>query len=261
MGFRNPFRLQVDENDVAYVTDYSPDAQTPQRSRGPSGVGPHGDRPPSGELRLPDLLHARTSATTAGTSASSPRARRRSARRWTTRRSRSTAARTRSINDSRWVRDGGPGFEPGLRELPPITNPDIWYSYRDNNTASPLGTPCFGYYATTPGRDRAGLDDRVPAAVPGALHGRRGAARRGQVPLRPGQPERPRSSRPTTTTRSSWASTRRTRCVRSSWTPRTGSSRSTASWTAARRTSPTRRSTWSATTRWTSSSAPTARCT
>ena len=39
MGFRNPFRLQVDENDVAYVTDYSPDAQTPQRSRGPSGVG------------------------------------------------------------------------------------------------------------------------------------------------------------------------------------------------------------------------------
>ena len=30
MGFQNPFRLQVDENDVAYVTDYSPDAQTPR---------------------------------------------------------------------------------------------------------------------------------------------------------------------------------------------------------------------------------------
>src|SRR3954464_6658071 len=26
MGFRNPFRIQVDENDVAYVSDYSPDA-------------------------------------------------------------------------------------------------------------------------------------------------------------------------------------------------------------------------------------------
>ena len=39
MGFRNPFRIQVDENDVAYVTDYSPDANTPQRSRGPSGIG------------------------------------------------------------------------------------------------------------------------------------------------------------------------------------------------------------------------------
>ena len=39
MGFRNPFRIQVDENDVAYITDYSPDANTPQRGRGPAGVG------------------------------------------------------------------------------------------------------------------------------------------------------------------------------------------------------------------------------
>ena len=39
MGFRNPFRLQVDENDVAYVTDYSPDSQTPQQFHGPPGVG------------------------------------------------------------------------------------------------------------------------------------------------------------------------------------------------------------------------------
>ena len=39
MGFRNPFRIQVDENDVAYVSDYSPDANTQQRSRGPAGTG------------------------------------------------------------------------------------------------------------------------------------------------------------------------------------------------------------------------------
>ena len=39
MGFRNPFRIQVDENDVAYMADYSPDAQTPQRGRGPAGIG------------------------------------------------------------------------------------------------------------------------------------------------------------------------------------------------------------------------------
>ena len=39
MGFRNPFRIQVDENDVAYISDYSPDANTQQRSRGPSGTG------------------------------------------------------------------------------------------------------------------------------------------------------------------------------------------------------------------------------
>jgi len=39
MGFRNPFRLQVDENDVAYVSDYSPDSQTPQQFHGPAGTG------------------------------------------------------------------------------------------------------------------------------------------------------------------------------------------------------------------------------
>ena len=39
MGFRNPFRIQVDENDVAYVTDYSPDSNTPTVGRGPAGTG------------------------------------------------------------------------------------------------------------------------------------------------------------------------------------------------------------------------------
>jgi hypothetical protein len=29
MGFRNPFRISVDENDVAYVSDYSPDSNVP----------------------------------------------------------------------------------------------------------------------------------------------------------------------------------------------------------------------------------------
>src|SRR4029078_13072830 len=39
MGFRNPFRIQVDDEGVAYVTDYSPDSQTPQQFRGPAGTG------------------------------------------------------------------------------------------------------------------------------------------------------------------------------------------------------------------------------
>ena len=30
MGFRNPFRIQVDSKGVAYITDYSPDSQIPQ---------------------------------------------------------------------------------------------------------------------------------------------------------------------------------------------------------------------------------------
>jgi len=39
MGFRNPFRVNVDKNDVAYITDYSPDSQIPEVFRGPAGTG------------------------------------------------------------------------------------------------------------------------------------------------------------------------------------------------------------------------------
>jgi cytochrome c len=39
MGFRNPFRLDLDENDVAYVTDYSPDSRNASPTRGPQGTG------------------------------------------------------------------------------------------------------------------------------------------------------------------------------------------------------------------------------
>ena len=36
MGFRNPFRIQVDSDDVAYITDYSPDSRVPGLLRGPA---------------------------------------------------------------------------------------------------------------------------------------------------------------------------------------------------------------------------------
>ena len=39
MGFRNPFRITLDENDVAYVTDYSPDSQIPGSSADPRAPG------------------------------------------------------------------------------------------------------------------------------------------------------------------------------------------------------------------------------
>ena len=53
MGFRNPFRVQVDENDVADISDYSPDAGNPQRSRGPAGVGRYEIDRPRGRLPRP----------------------------------------------------------------------------------------------------------------------------------------------------------------------------------------------------------------
>ncbi len=40
MGFRNPFRIEIDpETDAVYVGDYSPDARNPNPSRGPAGHG------------------------------------------------------------------------------------------------------------------------------------------------------------------------------------------------------------------------------
>ncbi len=69
-------------------------------------------------------------------------------------------------NDSLWNLEGGPSVEPGLTEVPPVTDPDIWYSYRDNNTANPLGTPCLGYYATTPGEPAPGSTTECPRLFP-----------------------------------------------------------------------------------------------
>jgi hypothetical protein len=173
MGFRNPFRIQVDENDVAYVSDYSPDSQVQQRSRGPAGTGryeivrtpanydwptcyssklgyykwnfheyaptvPVTPAPPNNQAGMP-LNDPPQPIDCGGPS---------------------------QRNDSRWVRDGGPANEPGLQDLPPVTDPDIWYSYRDNNAATPLGTPCFGYYATTPGTIAPGSTTECPRLFP-----------------------------------------------------------------------------------------------
>ena len=129
MGFRNPFRITVDEDGVAYVTDYSPDSRTPQLFRGPAGTG-RLDRAQAGELRLAALLlagpavlpvelqhlHAARRPAASRTSATTRRAGRRT-RRGGTRRPESTAS----------------AADP---------SPEIWYSYQDNDAASPLGTPC-----------------------------------------------------------------------------------------------------------------------
>ena len=91
-------------------------------------------------------------------------------------------------NTSRWVANGGPTVDPGLEYGPPITNPEIWYSYRDNQAApnGPQGTPVLRELRT---RRAAEPGRRLPAALPGALHGRRRTARHRAVRLRPGQPE------------------------------------------------------------------------
>jgi PKD repeat protein/type 1 glutamine amidotransferase len=143
MGFRNPFRITLDENDVAYVTDYSPDSQVPQNFRGPAGTGRvEIVREPSNYgwplCYGPDLPYYKwdfnTSAPLPSAAAPEPHECDNPAR--------------GPQNDSRWNLEGGPTVEPGLEYGPPISQPEIWYSYRDNQGPpnGPLGTPCFDYY-------------------------------------------------------------------------------------------------------------------
>ena len=169
MGFRNPFRVQVDENDVAYVSDYSPDANQPLRGRGPAGTGRYEIvRKPSNygwpacystklgynawnhtewAPKVP-LTPAPNANNTAGVPLHDPP------------QLLTDCAGSTPTNDSRWNLDGGPTVEPGLRELPPITDPDIWYSYNDNAN-TPIGTPCQAY---TQGYNPNGPDTPGPAA-------------------------------------------------------------------------------------------------
>ena len=131
MGFRNPFRIQVDSNDVAYVTDYSPDSRAPTNFRGPAGTGRvEIVRKPSNYgwpmCYGPDLPMYMWDFNTS-TTFDEP-----------------FACEDRDqapANTSRW--------NTGLRHGPPITQPDIWYSYNDNvvqPNGLPQGTPCLAYY-------------------------------------------------------------------------------------------------------------------
>ncbi len=140
MGFRNPFRIQVDDNDVAYITDYSPDSQTPQNFRGPAGTGRVEIVRAPANYGWPlcyrtDLPYYRWNFITSQPLDNPPQVH-----------ECDNAARGPQ-NNSRWNLEGGPTVEPGLEYGPPITNPDIWYSYTpENRTDNPLGTPCFAHY-------------------------------------------------------------------------------------------------------------------
>ena len=148
MGFRNPFRIQVDSDDVAYVSDYSPDSQTPQQFHGTPGVGrfeivrqpanygwPYCFKPDLPEypwnvnLQVPMNLNNHQPVPAGVTpqpyDCSNP---------------------SGVPNNDWWNLNGGATVQPGRTVTPPLTAPDIWYSYRDNNVTTPLGTPCFTFY-------------------------------------------------------------------------------------------------------------------
>jgi PKD repeat protein/type 1 glutamine amidotransferase len=131
MGFRNPFRVNVDENDVAYLTDYSPDSQVPENFRGPAGTGRvEIVRKPANYgwplCYAPNLPYYRWNFNTTSPLDTPPQA------------FECDNPSRGPENTSRW--------NTGMTNGPPISQPDIWYSYRDNTPPTPLGTPCLAYY-------------------------------------------------------------------------------------------------------------------
>jgi cytochrome c len=135
MGFRNPFRLNLDPNDVAYVTDYSPDSSTPQVFRGPPGVG-----------RMEIVRHAANYGWPLCASPTLPYYR------WnfTTSTPLDDPPQPFSCGDPTRGPDNTSRHNTGLVSTPPLTAPDMWYSYNDNNPSNPLGTPCAAQYTQNP---------------------------------------------------------------------------------------------------------------
>jgi cytochrome c len=130
MGFRNPFRISLDSSDVAYVTDYSPDSRVPQNFRGPAGTGRvEIVRKPSNYgwpvCYAPNLPFYRWNFNSQRPLDDPPQ------------QFECNNPTRGPENTSRW--------NTGRTVTPPITQPDIWYSYNDN-AATPLGTPCLASY-------------------------------------------------------------------------------------------------------------------
>jgi len=173
MGFRNPFRIQLDEADNAYISDYSPDANNPRRSRGPAGTGRYMIvREPSNygwptcyaqdlgyyrwsfhEWPASVSLTPQPSNNSQGVPLDDPP-------------QHHGCDGPTQPNDSRWNLEGGPTVEPGLEQVPRVTDPEIWYGDADNDSDDPLGTPCFDYYATEPGPIAPGSTTECPRLFP-----------------------------------------------------------------------------------------------
>ena len=162
MGFRNPFRIQVDSNGVAYVTDYSPDSRAPAYFRGPAGTGrveivrkpANYGWPMCYAPNLPMYLWDFN----ASTAFMEP--------------FECDNREAGPANTSRW--------NTGLRHGPPIAQPDIWYSYNDNATRR---------RARRASRTTTG--PAAPARSSSRSSGPAASARTARhVRVRPGQPER-----------------------------------------------------------------------
>ena len=121
MGLRNPFRFDVSSNGTAYISDYSPDSRVPNPLRGPEGTGRIIVADEAANYGWPFCMHPGCPTID-----------------WDF----ATATSGEFFDCA-----GGPVNDSyrntGLTELPPVTDPLIWYTY------NPV-TPCPEAYVTDP---------------------------------------------------------------------------------------------------------------
>ena len=107
MGFRNPFRIEINsDNDDIYVADYSPDNRNANPLRGPAGHGKWLILREPGNYGWPYCATAELPYVDYD---------------FATGQSGATFDCANPVNES--------PHNSGLRELPPVTQPDVWYSY------------------------------------------------------------------------------------------------------------------------------------
>ena len=122
MGLRNPFRIEINpENDEIYVGDYSPDSQVADPERGPAGQGKWFILREAGNYGWPYCATAElpyvdydfaTGESGEEFDCASP------------------------VNES--------PHNTGLTQLPPVVQPDVWYSYAASAEFPELGTGGIG---------------------------------------------------------------------------------------------------------------------
>ncbi|MEW2385657.1 PQQ-dependent sugar dehydrogenase [Micromonospora sp. NPDC047707] len=145
MGLRNPFRIELNrETGDLYVADYSPDAGEPDPSRGPAGHGKWLAARKAGNYGWPYCATAElpyrdydfaTGASGESFSCAAP------------------------INES--------PNNTGLRKLPPVEQPQVWYSYGTSERFPELGTGGIGPMAGPAyDFDRRATRGRNPVAWP-----------------------------------------------------------------------------------------------
>jgi cytochrome c len=135
MGFRNPFRIEIDhDTDALYVGDYSPDARTANPLRGPAGQGKwlilrgpaNFGWPYCATALLPYVDYDFATGVSGA-----------------------TFDCAHPVNES--------PHNTGLRELPPVKQPEVWYSYDlsaqfpqlGTGGIGPMGGPAYDFSAKT----------------------------------------------------------------------------------------------------------------